>query len=468
MQDPATILALVLAVAAALLVLWAGRRRGVSALLLVAWGTYMFLWNVIPLTLQQIMTTPVENSAGPLSRVQLSVLHSSVLLVLALVHFAFKRPVIAPVTNFLDQFAPKPERLLGATVIAFLLLVAVELRMAQVSGGSFNDIVAFTVTADSAQLAQSGLLGTLLGLIVGFSLAVISLGQREGVKRAALYLSWLTILAYCGFAISRGSRSIVLMPPIVGLVAISSLQGRARARATRLVVVFGALTIIIGAPVAAVMGLARGGLTTVSFDLVSDAYNVLFGTTTLNEQLQTIVQEANRKYDAIGPGVELLAMEPPGSAGITPFLSASASPVPRIIYTSKPVPTSRDGTYLGTPYYIAAKAYGDPSVGMIVPVSPTAIAIWEFGALGPLVLILMNLINLLVLNTALLTRNVLSRAIGISFLGFSNCEFLIGPPSSLLQNDLRLVLFVSALCVALLAWDAVTKKQRHTIAVASS
>ena len=467
MHDPVSLLVLLLSIVSAALVIWAGRRTGVSALLVVAWGTHTILWNVIPLTLQQFIKAPLENSVGPISRMQLSLLHASILLLLVLIHFAFRRPVVEPVVSFFNQFAPAPERLFEACALVLVLMIGVELRLSQVSGSSFNDIVAFTVTADSAQLAQSGLLSTVLGLLVGFSLAVISLGRREGVTRGALYLSWIAIAAYCGFSISRGSRSIVLFPAIAGLIAISALRGRARARATRWVVVFSVLTIVVGAPITAVMGLARGGLTTVSFDLVSDAYNVLFGTTSINQQIQTIVEEANRKYDAIGPGVELLAMEPPGSAGLTPFLSASASPIPRIMYQAKPVPTSRDGTYLGTPYYIAAKAYGDPSVGMIVPVSATAISLWEFGALGPLVMILMNIINLLVLNTVLLSRNVLARAIGISFLAFSNAEFLVGPPSSLLQNDLRLSLFIGMLAVALLAWDALAK-QRGRVTVASS
>ena len=162
--------------------------------------------------------------------------------------------------------------------------------------------------------------------------------------------------------------------------------------------------------------------------------------------------EINRKFDAIGPAVELLAMETPGSAGLAPISSSLLSPIPRAVYLSKPVPTSRDGTYLGTPYRIAAKAYGNAEVGMIVPVSAVAIAVWELSGVGVLVFVLVNLFNLVLLNTVFVTQNIIARAVAVSMLGLSLAEFYIGPPSSLLTADLRLIMYLVVLALAILAW----------------
>ncbi|MEO7998963.1 MAG: hypothetical protein ABI852_16040, partial [Gemmatimonadaceae bacterium] len=235
--------------------------------------------------------------------------------------------------------------------------------------------------------------------------------------------------------------------------------GRARRKATRLLLVFGAVTVVVGAPVAGIMGVARGGSGEISLDLISEAYSVVFGGTTLGEQAQALLSEVNRKFDAVGPGVELLAMEPPGTGGSQPLFSAALSPIPRVLFPSKPVPISRDGTYLGTPYRIAAKAYGEVELGMVVPVSAASISIWEFGFIGPLLLVLANLLNLVLLNSVFMSRNVIARALGITMLGLPNAEFFLASPSMLLQNSLRLVLYLSALAVASLAWDMLARSR---------
>ncbi|MEP6765484.1 MAG: hypothetical protein ABJB66_14310, partial [Gemmatimonadaceae bacterium] len=128
-----------------------------------------------------------------------------------------------------------------------------------------------------------------------------------------------------------------------------------------------------------------------------------------------------------------------------------------VLYPTKPVPTSRDGTYFGTPYRIAAKAYGDPERGMVVPVSATAISLWEFGPVGLLVLLVTNVFNLVFFNTLLLSQNVFARALGISMLGLPNAEFFFSPPSSVLQNSLRMMLLMSLLALALLTWNMIAK-----------
>ncbi len=457
MNDPLLLLALILGLGALTLVVWGARRSTVAPMLSITWSIHSILWCVLPLLIQQFLAQAIENAAGPLSRAQLAVLHSSLLLILALVFLAISKPQVEGVTHFFDRLSPPAPKMFWPILVALVLLVAIEVVMSRVEGASFAEAVAFAVTADSSDLAQSGLLSVTLGILLGFAIALVSMGRARGVTRNTLVVAWMVIITFSGFAISRGARSVVLMPVAVGLFAIATLQGKARRKAISVLAVVGFFTVVIGAPIAGIMGLARGGSGTISVELINEAYGVVFGGSTIAKQIALVAEETNRKFDAIGPGVELLAMEPIGSAGMRPFLSAGVSPVPRLLYPTKPVPTSRNGTYLGTPYRIAAKAYGDPELGMVMPVSATAVSLWEFGVLGPLVFLLANIVYLVFFNTLLLSRNVLARALGISMLGLPNAEFFVSPPSAVLQNDLRMVLLMSLLALALLTWDMLAK-----------
>lgn len=445
--NPLLLLALVLATVTVALVTWSARRDTVAPLLSITWIVHLLLWSALPLLLQQTSIEIPVSSDGPWSRAGLSVLQSASLLLLILLYLGFRRPYLSDVRTFFDGCAPDVSRLFWPTAVAVALLVAVEIQMTRLSGASFAEAVAFSVSASSGDLAKSGILEVLVTFLLGYSVALISLGRPGGATSGTLILAWVAVLTFGAFSIARGSRAVVLLPLVVGVVALSTLQGSARRRATAIITVLGILTIAIGAPVAAMMGVARGGRGTLSLELIQDAYSVVIGATSVRQRVETVGREVNVKFDAIGPGVELLAMEAPGTAGLTPILSAMVSPIPRAIYPTKPVPTSRDGTYLGTPFRIAAKVYGDPENGMVVPVSASAIALWEFGGLGPLVLVLANLLGLVLLNTVLITRNIFARALGISMLNLPNAEFFIAPPSAVVQNSLRMMLFVVVLAL---------------------
>lgn len=455
-------LALIVTLSAISLIIWGARRPSVAPLLSITWVIYATLWSALPLVIQQVLTEPLQNSSGPVTRPELALIHASLLLIVALLHLAYKRPLIEPVTHFFDRFAPAARTLFWPTTAALVLLVIVSVYQTRLTGQSYAEFAAFSVTADTGALAQDALVSTVMGIAVGYFIALLTIGRNGGLSKATVWLAWAGVLIYCAYAISRGARAVVLLPIVAGLITLFTLHGYARRKATRLLVVFGAMTIIIGAPVAGIMGVARGGRGEISLDLISDAYSVVFGGTTIAEQTELLLSEVNRKFDAVGPGVELLALEPPGSGGTKPLFSAALSPIPRVLFPSKPVPISRDGTYLGTPYRIAAKAYGDVELGMVVPVSASAISIWEFGGIGLLLFVLANLMNLVLLNSIFMSRNVIARALGITTLGLPNSEFFLAPPSMLLQNSLRLILYLVVLALALLAWDQLAKSSRSS------
>lgn len=463
-----SLLAILLSVCALVVVIWGARRRGVAPTLSIAWVIHILLWNTASLVLQLLLAEPVENSHGPLSRTQLTLLHTSALLIIGVIFLAYRQPYAKPITQFFDRVAPPASKLFWPTVIALALLVITELGQLSITGSSFAEIQAFSVTADAAALGQNALLASVMAIAVGYFLALLTLGRNNGVTRETLIMAWLGVLIFCGFSIAHGVRAVVLLPVAAGVITLSTLKGRARRRATTVLLIAGAVTTVVGAPVAAIMGFLRGRPSDISADLLLDTYNAVAGESTILEQAQLALTEVNRKFDAIGPGIELLAMEPPGTAGLQPLFSASLSPIPRVLFPTKPVPISRDGTYIGTPYRIAATPYGDPEIGMVVPVSASAIALWEFGSLGPLMFIVANILNLFFLNTVFLSRNVIARALGISMLGLPNAEFFFASPSMLLQNGLRLALFLTVLAVVALAWKMLAQSSRASSAPAGA
>ncbi|MBC8089227.1 MAG: hypothetical protein H7Z40_18330 [Phycisphaerae bacterium] len=459
MNDPRLYLPVLFTVVTIALVSLNGRRKLVSPLITIPWVINLVLWAAMPFIIQMFLTEGLDTSEGPLTRNQLQILHSTTIMVLVLLHMGLRRPLMQPVTSFFDRLAPEGRSLFVPTLIVLIVMLVAELRLSQVDGGTFAETVSVVATADAGQLAQSGLLGSLLMLLVGFGFAVISLGRREQVTTATLCLAWAALLMYCAFAISRGTRAGVLVPAAAGVIAISTLRGQVRRRAIIGVSALGIVTVAIGAPVAAVMGVVRNAAT-IDVIAVQDAYNTLLGGSSLGSRVELIATEVNRKFDALTPGLELLAMEPPGSAGLRPIFSAALSPIPRIIFPGKPVPTSRDGTQLGIPYRVAAKAFGDPELGQVMPVSASAIALWEFGWLGPLVLVLANLLSLVLLNSVFLSKNVYVRAIGLSVVGLPICEFFIGHPSALVQNSLRLCLYLAITAMIGLAYEQVVRAVR--------
>lgn len=463
--------ALVLSVAAPALVIWGGRRATVAPLLTITWLMFLTLWGIVPLSLQVTLVTPEPTTPATWTRGELAVLQSALLLVLALVLLAFPRPYVAPVRRLLERTAPKLERIFWPATLALGALVAVETRITSISGGSYLEVVSFAVSNATGDRAAVGVLESLATLLLGFFVGLVSLGRREGLSRGSYVVAWLGVVVYSAFSIARGMRSVVLLPLVVGIVALSTLEGRARRRTSLIVVVAATITIAIGAPIAAIMGVVRQvGTDKVTLELITSAieFAATAGGSSFSERSVVLATELNRKFDEIGPGVEMLAMEPAGSAGLMPIMSAALSPIPRAMFPTKPVPTSRDGTEFGAPHRIAAAAYGDPEQGMVVPVSSTAIALWELGWLAPIALVIANVGWLVLMNTALVTRNVFTRAIAISMLGLPTAEEFIGPPSYVLQNGLRVALYLALLVVATLAVDMLRGRSAPRPSVAAA
>ena len=95
---------------------------------------------------------------------------------------------------------------------------------------------------------------------------------------------------------------------------------------------------------------------------------------------------------------------------------------------------------------------------MIVPVSAPAIAVWEYGGVGLVVFLIINLFSLVLINTVFMSRNVIARSLGVSLLGLPTAELFIGPPSLMVQLALRLILYLAVVAVVMLGWRLLWSK----------
>lgn len=451
MSGALAVLALVASSLSMGILVWSRRRAWTSPLLILGWLTHGLLWSMLPGVYRVADGIGLPETPGAMAWGWMAVLQAAFLLTLVLAHLGLRRPAIPAVPAFFDRVAPGPRRVLQAAVTAFVLLIIVELAVNRTTGATFGEATAFSVTASSSELAKAGLLETVLSFLVAFGLAIISLGRPYGLTRVTILLGYGLVVAHAAFGLTRGLRSVVLLPVVAGLIGITTLHGKDRRRAVSVVALVAVITVVLGAPVATALGVVRGFASpSLSFESLREGLQTAVAGTPLGTQITFVAAEVNRKFDAVGPGVELLALEPPETAGPTPLLSAMLSPIPRVLYPDKPVPTSRDGTYLGTPYRVAAKAYGDPEVGMVVPVTASAISLWELGWAGIVLLLVANVLNLVVLNSCLLTTNVVVRALGISLLGLPTAEFLIAPTSSIVRDLLRLSVMLAGIAFCFL------------------
>lgn len=112
----------------------------------------------------------------------------------------------------------------------------------------------------------------------------------------------------------------------------------------------------------------------VDLRVLRDAPATGLGGSTQVTQVELIPSEVTLKFDATGPGVEWLEMEPPAFAGLAPIMSTSVSPIPPILIPGKPVPTSQDGIHPGAPYCVAARTYGGPAIGRVMYLVMMAVA----------------------------------------------------------------------------------------------
>jgi hypothetical protein len=281
------------------------------------------------------------------------------------------------------------------------------------------------------------------------SLALATLASGGSTSFGTRVVAWLCVTVVSVQSVLIGLRAFLLLP-FLGLFLIAgNAEPARRPRLWLAAWTAGAVALLLVPVAALILGVTRvrSDSTEGSTADVLEAFAQLDP----NDRLRLFTAAANLKFDGFTTGATLLALDGAGGGGLRPLTSALFSPVPRVLLPSKPVPISADGEQSGVPFVRAAQRFGAVEAGMVVPVSPAAITVWELGWVGLGVFVATNVLVLWLIEAWLRTGTIIPGAFAFSLLSYPSFEFTLQAPSSLLRDLLRLgVVWVALLCVALL------------------
>jgi len=252
--------------------------------------------------------------------------------------------------------------------------------------------------------------------VIGASMATVMVGGR---------LALLTPCALLLMALHERHPSRKLMAATYGGVILFAATG-------------GVLLTLVVADIRATDAITLSGISEGSKSIVQER-------STLSDKLWEFFDHLNQKFDGISAGAYLVDEFGSAQAGARPYAGAFLAIVPRQIVGAKPVPGSVDGTARGLPSVMVASALGyDPEFGN-VGVSPAAIALWQFGMLGIIPLVIINYLNLRLINSLLLQRSVATRTLAMFLIGVPAFIGIFGPGEFVIMNAERtLALYVMA------------------------
>jgi hypothetical protein len=437
------------------------RQQDVPRLLALSLGAYLFFWAMVPLG--YVLFRPAH-TGYPLhdpeylriAQLHLATLAASLAL-FALLPSRRWRPLMRWGSPEL------PEKLVYSGVAAAGIALAIcEAWTLSITGWGYLASVQFAVRGSAADLSRKGMLDAVLVFLVGFAIVcAVQDWSRSQFRRRILLISWAMLLAHAAISITQGARAAVLLPLFVFLGRTWMVPDAGGwLRKWRTVILLGGACAVAG-PLLIVVGLTRDlGETKMSTTVMSRAFAYTFASRSAADQFLLVADGFYVKFEHFRTGVTLLAHEGEARATWRPILSAVYSPIPRIIMPGKPVPLSRNGDVSGIPWRIAASGVGDLMSGAVVPVAPAAVALWEFGTLGLLLLVLVNVYHFIFVGTLLSSRSLIYQALGISLLSLPTTEFLFSGAAYLIRDDLRLGLYLLLLRGLIGAWGA-TQRLLH-------
>lgn len=257
-------------------------------------------------------------------------------------------------------------------------------------------------------------------------------GERQTWWLLGGLILWALITV--GLQAPSGARIAMLQPFFLMVLYCQAQPWSSRQKAT--IVGVGAVgTIIIGSILSVAIGQARYGDRLKLDDILSNSSKAAD---------QNIVSEMAinliTKFDSFSTGAILVERMGEGRAGVQPYIGALLAMIPRAVLPSKPIPGSFDGTIRGYPTRVVAVQMGMSEEAGNVNVSPASIAVWQFGYLGLLVMVLANVLHLYLINSLLLAPSVFFKSLAFFLVGLPALMTIYAPPDILLMNLERIVL----------------------------
>jgi hypothetical protein len=418
---------------------------------------YIVLWNIYPLLYLAIFSTDAEAVEQVLvnnPRYQTVVIITvfGILITLALLIYQ-RNPVYRSVCSGPGEREVSPRVILMLLVTSLPMIVVLNGWLEDLRGVGFDAVTSVVMTAGNEDLAQIGVIETCITFLVALAMAcATSYRNFSAYKQLIAYLAWSVLLLHILNNVGHGNRAVLLLPAVAFLGA--SLGSRKKYSLLRgaILCVFLFLSIVLASIIAMVVGAVRTGITDrLSIDTISQGYSYMVSGQSLKDQAFIAATGLYIKLDAYQTGVILLESQDSESRRWSPIIASLLSPIPRFIYPDKPVPTSSNGEASGTPYRMAAEPFGDIELGTVVPVSPVAVAVWEVGY--PLIglWVIANVAYLVLINSFLLCKSILHRAIGFTMLSLPTAEFIFSPISSIVRDSLRNIMYLVLINVMILA-----------------
>ena len=437
MSADSLLLALVLLLFAALIV---RRQRTLARPVRLALLGHLGLWAVWPLTYVLLDATAREESVAQPHFPLVVVAHVACLL--AVVAGVILLPARA--VDWVGRTSVGTRPLTDRTVrlwLALAVTVVIPLRIWQFQtvGGDFLSLISANVGTEKSELGAVTAITAVAVVGTSFAMAVVASDNQMSLRGATRWWGYATLVVLAMQQVIFGTRAFLLTPVLGGILLLAPRWQRLSRTRKLTSVALGAMLLAIAAPVALVLGAARG-VQGAEREAATEAA-ALLGELTPAEQAQLTVRAAYVKFDALGTGASLIARDGTEFAGWQPITSALLAPIPRLLLPNKPVPTSFNGEQSGIPYVRAALDYGDIDLGMVVPVSASAVMLWELGYGGLPLFVFVNVLTLRFADAMLRSRSVLLGGFGIVLLAFPTFEYVVQPVAGIIRDGLRIGLY---------------------------
>ncbi len=422
-------------------------RRASFSLRLALIG-YVVFWLVIPLAYRwwagvDPLGDDTDRWYTPVVLAHAVGITATILMVLA-VPSPFARIVAG---GRLATWALSPRFLTVALPVGAVLIAAVRVWQVRSAGGDFASLVALNISRERETIGGFTLVTALASAYLSVALATVASGR--GVSLGTRFVAWLCVMAVSLQSVVIGLRAFLLLPFWGLFLLAGNAEPGPRRRLWGVAWGAGAVAVALVPVAALILGVTRVRPDAVESEVASNALEA-FAQLEPADRARLFAGAANLKFDGLTTGATLLALDGAGGGGLRPLASALLSPIPRVLLPSKPVPISADGEQSGLPFVRAAQRFGAIEAGMVVPVSPAAVTVWEFGWMGLGLFVVTNVLVLWLVEAWLRTGTIVPGAFAFSLLSYPTFEFTLQAPSSLVRDLLRLGIVWTMLTVVAL------------------
>lgn len=413
----------------------------ISPLLSTSLTFYLFFWIIFPILYSILMPERTNEIIFNLTYQKLIIIQLFSVWSILIMLYIF--PIFFP--SLKRRFNPRPKNANPNLIILLLFIALFFLIITQIYsihniGFGFLDRIGHVVSDKNREDRVGPFLYFFNSFIIPFAIACIfSRIPYLQYKPIVRHLSILIIIIHIAFMLIYGVRSAIVLPPILFVIYWKVFRPKCGKLYKTCMVLSILIFLIIFPALADLLGTVR----------LYQSYGIrdLFirpakSFSSIGEYCLDSLDEIYLKFSSLENGAYLLETEGTSRVGLSLIMSSLVSPIPRLVYPEKPVPFSINKEYSGIPYYLVPRLKGYVFPGNVVPVAPSAIALWELGYAGIFIMIVFNFTNLLLINYFLKSELLFYRTLGFFMLSMPTFEFLVSPTGLIIKEGLRILLLI--------------------------